>query len=143
MQSLMQEVQHLLPLLTVSVASATNVTAAVEDLQRRAACLHSQSAESAAHLRHIQAAVHTISADSASSVEVQQCMTALRNSMLRLHGESLQKVLDGCGQMQQQLGEGLTGVEDSLYVLQVWTPQIPNTLAILDNLLECSSILKR
>lgn len=119
MKKLMQDVQHLLPLLTVSVAAEGNVTSAVEDLQRRAVSLQGESAEAAEHLRHIRTAVETITTTNASSIQVQECMTTLRNSMMQLHGQSVQKVLEGCGQMQQHVGEGLEGIEDSLYVLQV------------------------
>lgn len=118
MKKLMQDVQHLLPLLTVSFASAANVTSAIKDLQLRAET-PGQSSNCAVHLRHVQAAVSTIATTNTSPVEVEQCMTSLRNSMLQLHDESFQQFLEGCGQMQQLLGKGLKGTEDSLYDLQV------------------------
>lgn len=103
LKRIMDEAQHILPLLTVSIASAADVTAAVARLQRRAAALCVASVEAAAHLRCVTAAVTRLSERSVSAIEVQQSMTTLRESMLLLHDRSMPLVLEGCSELHGKL----------------------------------------
>eukprot|EP00892_Ulva_mutabilis_P009465 jgi/Ulvmu1/6891/UM031_0097.1 len=99
LKSIMDEAQHLLPLLTVSIASAADVSAAVARLQRRADSLRCASADAAQHLCRVAGAVERLAQRSVSAIEVQQSMTTLRESMLLLHDGSMQTVLEGCSEL--------------------------------------------
>lgn len=92
LKSIMDETQQLLPLLTVSVASAADVSTAVAELGSRAAALQGAAADDGAHLRHVAAAVQLLAQRSATALEVQQSMTTLRDSMLLMHEQSMEKV---------------------------------------------------
>lgn len=92
LKSIMDETQQLLPLLTVSVASAADVSTAVAELGSRAAALQGAAADAGAHLRHVAAAVQLLAQRSATALEVQQSMTTLRDSMLLMHEQSMEKV---------------------------------------------------
>lgn len=119
MQTVMQDVQQLLPLLTVAVASPSNVADAVAELQRHADALKGSSAEAAEHLGHVRAAVEALAATHATVPEVEACMTTLRNSMLQLHEGSVGEVLAGCSALQTTLGEGLEEVMEAVDVLRL------------------------
>lgn len=119
MQTVMQDVQQLLPLLTVAVASPSNVAAAVDDLHLRTIALEGSSAEAAAHLGQIRATIEALAATNATAPEVEACMTTLRNSMLQLHEESLEEVLKGCEVLQTTLGEGLDRVMEAVDVMRL------------------------
>eukprot|EP00892_Ulva_mutabilis_P009462 jgi/Ulvmu1/6889/UM031_0095.1 len=119
MHSIMKDVQQLLPLLTASFASANNVSAAVGELQQRAASLDSASGEAAAHLSHLCAMVESLANSAATAADTQDLMTTLRDSMLRLHEQSTQTVLEGCAALQVTLGEGLERVVDAVENLHV------------------------
>lgn len=114
MQSVMEGCQQLLPLLTVSVASAANVSAAVADLQRRAVSLQGSSADAAAHLAHVQATVEAMAASNATSVDVERCMADLKDSLSQLHEDGTRVVLEGYAQLQSSLGWGIAHVQASL-----------------------------
>lgn len=118
MKSIMQGIQQLLPLLTVSIASAADVSAAVADLQRRAVSLQGSSFEAAAHLSHLQAAVSTLAAPSATSAQVEECIATLHASMMHMHDAGVAKVLEGSAALQQQLAAGIAGVLEAVDMLQ-------------------------
>lgn len=118
METLMQGIQQLLPLLTVAVASTADVSAAVADLSRRAVALQGSSSEAAAHLGHLQAAVSAIASTSATVPEIENRMMDLRDSMTHLHDASIQTVLQAYDELQGTLGRGFAEVRGSLDGLQ-------------------------
>ena len=99
----MDEAQQLLPLLTVCVAAAENVSSAVSKLLRRAGAVDGASTEAAGHLRLVAGAVERLAQRGVTSIEVQQSMTTLREGMLLLHDSSVPLVLEGCADLHVSL----------------------------------------
>lgn len=118
MQRIMQDVQQYLPLLTVSVSSAAHVTPALQALQNRPKALKSGDAHVSQHLAHICDTVFTLSKENATTEEVQQCLANLRQGMMQLDDDAVQKVLHGCNVLHLNLGGAQLGIKAPLDMLQ-------------------------
>lgn len=133
MDCIMKGLQQLLPLLAVPPASPGNVSAAVADLQHRAAAaaFDSASAQAAAHLGHLYTAVQCMASRSATAAEVQRAMAPLHGSMLQLNDYATQTVLQACSALQLKLGEGLDEVMEAVDSLQLTVDSFSRHLAAL------------
>lgn len=119
MNTIMQNIQQLLPLLTVSIASKSDVADAVSDLQSRIDNLQGSSAEASVHLRHIRRTVEALSSGDASGAHVQQCMADMQSSMFQLNEASVEKVVEGCVALHHNLSQSLESVSRSVDMLQL------------------------
>lgn len=116
-QRVMQDINHLLPLLTVSVAS-TEKASAVADQQGRVLSCPGASDNAVGHLRHFYEAMQTIRSEQSTAYEVQKCMKTLRNSLLQLKGDDYQKVLEALGYVDDLHWSGMRNVKAELSALR-------------------------